>query len=137
MAYISYNKLREREVDIFVSKKVKMRDINLDHFKLQVHDTFRNDEKITTNSETSDDTDVINKAYVDKKLSKIEAHLSLVESYFNENLLHSDKQSIEEILVQRAVKTTKQILYDKGLFNIYDKADEVLKKFLVTKSDLI
>ena len=47
-------------------------------------------------------------------------------------MLH-DEQSIEEVLIQRAVKTTIQILYDKGLFDNYDNADEVIKDFLFTR----
>ena len=31
--------------------------------------------------------------------------------------LQYNKQNIEEILIQRAVKTTIQILYEKGLFD--------------------
>ena len=42
----------------------------------------------------------------------------------------SDNQSIEEFLIQRAVKTTIQIIYDKGLFDGFLNADEVLKDFL-------
>ena len=48
----------------------------------------------------------------------------------NEFKLNYNKQSVEEILIQRAVKPTIQILYDKGLFDSYDNADEVLKDFL-------
>ena len=33
----------------------------------------------------------------------------------------------EEVLIERAVKTTIQILYVKGLFDNYDNADEILK----------
>ena len=47
--------------------------------------------------------------------------------------MFNNKQSIEEVLVQRAVKTTFQILYDKGLLDNYDNADEVLKDFLSVK----
>ena len=39
---------------------------------------------------------------------------------------------MEENLVQRAVKTTIQILYDKGVFDNYNSFDEVLKDFLFT-----
>ena len=42
----------------------------------------------------------------------------------------SKKQSVEEVLLQRAVKTTIQVLYDKGLFDKYDNADEVLNDVL-------
>ena len=36
----------------------------------------------------------------------------------------------EEVLNEKAVKKSTQILYDKGLFDIYDNADEVLKDYL-------
>ena len=41
---------------------------------------------------------------------------------------------MEEILIQRAVMTTNQLLYDKGLFNSYANADDVIKNFLFTGS---
>ena len=53
-----------------------------------------------------------------------------MEKDFNEFKLKHNKQSVEEILVQRAVKTTIQILYDKGLFDNYANADKVLEDFL-------
>ena len=55
-----------------VPAKVKVQDINLTQLELIVNDTFRKDEKITTKFEAVDDEDVINKAYLDTKLSKIE-----------------------------------------------------------------
>ena len=36
----------------------------------------------------------------------------------------------EEVLLQRAVKTIIQILYDKGFFDNIDNAKEVVKDFL-------
>ena len=41
----------------------------------------------------------------------------------------SNKQSVEEVLIQRAVKMTVQKHYDKGFFDNYDNADEVLKDY--------
>ena len=63
---------------------------------------------------------------------KINGHISKLEKDFNEFKLQYNKQTVEEILVQRAVKTTIQILYDKGLFDNYDNADKVLEEFLFT-----
>ena len=63
---------------------------------------------------------------------KIDGHLSKTEKDFNEFKLQNNKQSAEEILVQRAVKTTVQILYDRGLFDNFQNAEEVLKDFLFT-----
>ena len=34
---------------------------------------------------------------------------------------------MEEVLIQRAVKTTYQMFYHKGFFDNYDNADEVSK----------
>ena len=49
----------------------------------------------------------------------------------------SDTQSIEEVLIQRAVKTTEQKFYDKELFDRFPNVDKVLKDFLfVTRSRL-
>ena len=63
---------------------------------------------------------------------KINGHLSKLEKDFNEFKLQYNKQNIEEILIQRAVKTTIQILYDKGFFDNYANADKVLEDFLFT-----
>ena len=132
MAYISYNKLWESEFDGIVSKRDKLQDLNINNLKLEVHDTYKKDEKITTNFEPIDNSDVINKSYLDSKLLKIDGHLSKLEKDFNEFKLRYNKQSVEEVLIQRAVKTTIQILYDKSLFDNYANADKVLEDFLFT-----
>ena len=131
MAYISYNKLWESEFDGIVSKRDKLQDSNINQLKLEVYDTYKKDEKIT-NFEPVDNSDVINKGYLDEKLIKINGHLSKLEKDFNEFKLQYNKQNVEEILIQRAVKTTIQILYDKGLFDNYTNADKVLEDFLFT-----
>ena len=132
MAYISYNTIWESEFDGIVSKRDKLQDLNINQLKLEVPDTYKKDEKITTNFEPTDDKDVINKSYLDEKLLKINGHLSILEKDYNEFKLQYNKQSVEEILIQRAVKTTIQILYDKGLFDAFPNADKVLKAFLFT-----
>ena len=48
MAYISYNKLWEGEFDNIVSKRDKLQDMNTNQLKLEVHDTYKKDEKLTT-----------------------------------------------------------------------------------------
>ena len=132
MAYISYNRLWESEFDGIVSKRDKLQDSNNNQLKLEVHDTYKKDEKITTNFEPADNNDVINKGFLDKKLLKIDGHLSKLEKDFNEFKLQYNKQSVEDLLIQRAVKTTIQVLYDKGLFDNYQNADKVLEDFLFT-----
>ena len=132
MAYISYNKLWESEFDGIVSKRDKLQDLNINNLKLEVLDTYKKDKKITTDFEPNDNEDVINKGYLDSKLLKIDGHLSKLETDFNEFKKQYNKQSVEEVLIQRAVKTTIQILYDKGLFDNYANADKVLEDFLFT-----
>ena len=44
--------------------------------------------------------------------------------------LQNNKQSEEEILIQRAVETTIQILYDKGFFDSFSIVNKVSKDFL-------
>ena len=63
--------------------------------------------------------------------------LSLILKTIITNLdWNTNKQFVEEILIERAVKTTKQLLYDKGLFHDYANADKVLEDFLfVTRRD--
>ena len=43
----------------------------------------------------------------------------------NDFKLQYSKQSGDEVLVQRAVTTTIQILYDKGIFDKFPNADDV------------
>ena len=76
MAYISYNELWESEFNNIVSKRDKLQDLNINNLKLEVHDAYKKDEKLTTNFEHIDDSDVINKGYLDSKLLKIDGHLS-------------------------------------------------------------
>ena len=45
MAYISYNKLWESEFGGIVSKRDKLPDLNINQLKLEVHDTYKKDEK--------------------------------------------------------------------------------------------
>ena len=74
---------------------------------------------MTTSFKSVNVEDVINKAYLDEKLSKMQGHFSLMEKNYNEFKLQYNKQSVEEILIQRAVKTTIQILYHKKIFEIF------------------
>ena len=132
MAYISYNKSWESEFDGIVSKRGKLQDLNINQIKLEVHDTYKKDEKLTTNFEPNDNSDVINKGYVDEKLLKIDGHLSKLEKDYNEFILQFNKQKVEDTLIQRAVKTTIQIVYDRGLFDNFQNADKILEDFLFT-----
>ena len=132
MAYISYNKLWESEFDGIVSKRDKSQDLNINQLKLEVHDTYKKDEKLTTNFEPIDNEDVINKGYLDEKLLKIDGHLSKLEKDYNEFIIQYNNEKVEDNLIQRAVKTTIQILYDKGLFDTFQNADKVLEDFLFT-----
>ena len=60
---------------------------------------------------------------------KTNGHLSKLEIDYNEFKLQYNKQSVEGVLIQRAVKTTEQILYDKGLFDGFTNSHEILKNF--------
>ena len=79
MAYFSYNKLWESEFDGIVSKRDKLQDLNINHLKLEVYDTFKKEQKITSNFEAVDDEDVINKGYLDEKPLQRNDHLSKLE----------------------------------------------------------
>ena len=117
---------------VSVSKKDKLQDANISQLKLEVYDTYKKYEKISTNFEPVDNEDVINKVYLDEKMLKIYGHLSKLEKDYIEFKLQYNKQNVEDILIQRAVKTTIQILYDKGLFDYYANAEKVLEDFLYT-----
>ena len=68
---------------------------------------------------------------------KKDGHLSKLEKDYNEIKLQYNKQNVEEFLIQRAVKTTIQILYDKGLFDNFQNVDQVSEDFsFVTRRDL-
>ena len=99
MAYISYNKFWESEFDGIVSERDKLQDANISQLKLEVHDTSRKDEKVTTNFEPIDNVDVINKTYLDEKLKKIDGQISYIEKDYNEFKKQYNKQSVEEILI--------------------------------------
>ena len=66
--------------------KDKVQDNNLNRLQLKIFDNYKKAEKITTNFKPSNDEDVI------KKLSKIEAHLFLLEEDYNECKTLSNKQ---------------------------------------------
>ena len=117
MYYYNYGS----EFDGSISRRVKLCDLNIIQLQLEVHDTYKKDEKITTNFEPTDDSDVINKAYLDEKLKQIDGDISYIEKDYNEFKLQYKKQTVEDILIQRAVKTTIQILYDKRLFDTFAK----------------
>ena len=74
MAYVSWNNLWERKFDGIVSKRDKLQDLNINQLKLEVLDTYKKDEKITTDFESTDNSDVKNKDYLDDMLLKINGH---------------------------------------------------------------
>ena len=125
MFYISYNKLWESKFDNIVSKTDNLQDLNINQLKLEVHDTYKKDEKLTINFEPTDNPDAINKGFLDENLLKKDGHLSLLEKSYSEFKLQHNKQSVEEFLTQGAVKTTVQRVYDKGLFDGFP----MLKRF--------
>ena len=93
----------------------------------------KKNEKITTNFVAFNDEDVIKTAYLDDKLKKIDDLLSFLERDYDEIKIQYNKQPVEEVLVQRAVETRIQILYDKSLFDNYANADKVLEDFFTTR----
>ena len=88
--------------------------------------------KMTKKQQTlniTDDSDVKNKGFVVKKLSKKEGQIYYIEKDYTEFELHNK----EDLLIERAVETTKQILYDKRLFANYGKTDQVLKDYSIVE----
>ena len=69
-------KLCESEFDNIVSEKDKVQDLNNNQLKLEVHDTYKKDEKLTTSCEPLNNDYVINKRYLDENLLKINGHIS-------------------------------------------------------------
>ena len=71
--------------------------------KIGVIDTYKKVEKISTSFKPTDDTDVINKAYLDTKLFGTEVHISKIEKDYGQFILLSKKQFAEEVLIEKAV----------------------------------
>ena len=69
MDYISYINLWGSEFDGIVSKRDNLQDLRINQVKLEVHDTYEKDEKLTTSFELTDDKDVVNKAYLVEKVN--------------------------------------------------------------------
>ena len=65
----------------FVPAKHKVQDINLDQIELKVIKNYKKERKTTTNFEPSNDEDVVNKNYLDEKISKLGGHLSILEKF--------------------------------------------------------
>ena len=125
--YKMYDKLWRSALYNKVSAKNRVQDIRFNLLKFKVNDTYRRDLKITTNFEPSNLEDIINKEYSDTKFAEWKYHISYIEKEYKEYKLHNKKQSKEDELIGRAVKTTIQILHDKGSFYKYDNVDEVTK----------
>ena len=75
MALISYDKLEKNEFSIFVSANNRVLEINYYQIKLKMNDKH---ETLTTKFETPDFEDIINKVYLDTKLSKREGYISYI-----------------------------------------------------------
>ena len=93
--------------------------------KLEVQDTYEKDEELTTDFEPINIEDVINKAYLDEKILKRNSQLPILEKDYNEFKLQCNKQFVEVILIQRAVKMTIQ----NGLIDAFSNADKFIKDF--------
>ena len=79
-----------------------MQDINLKQLKLEVQDTYKKNEKKTTNFEAVNNEDVMNEACLDEKLSKMQGQTSHIEKGYNEYRIHIK----QDLLIERAIETT-------------------------------
>ena len=92
--------------------------------------------KRNTNSEPSIDEDNVHEACLDTKLVKNpseKSHKPFMEKFtmiLTENKLQKISKPNTESLIEIAVKTTVQVLYDEALNNKYDIADEILNDYL-------
>ena len=68
---------------MILSLKKKVQDLGIYQLKVQVQDSHQKDEKITTNFKALDESEVINKAYLDEKILKSNGHLSLLEKDYS------------------------------------------------------
>ena len=115
MAFLNYDKLSKSEFYSNVPAKDGVQKTNLGQLEFKANDTYKKDEKITTTFESSNPEDVITKAYLDTELYIVEDHISLMEKEYNKSrdVENSNIKSDEEILIERAVKTNIQIVYEK------------------------
>ena len=76
---------------VFFLKGEKLQGANIPQIKLEVHDTYKNEEKITTNFKVDEDEDVINKGFLHEKVIKMNRHLSQLENEYKEFKLQYNK----------------------------------------------
>ena len=67
MANISYEELWESDINGIVSRRDKFQDANISQLELEVSEAYEKDEKITTSFEPTDESEVINKTYLNEK----------------------------------------------------------------------
>ena len=133
MAYISYVILWKVSFLIISLQKNRVQDIHPNQLKLEKNDIHREDEKTKTKFEAVNDEDVMDKAYLDTKLAKVKGDISYVEKKYNE--LKGYERYKEEILDEKAVKTTIQIHHDRRLFDKYDFVNEVVNVSLLIEGN--
>ena len=127
--YKNYHKLWRSEFYNIVSAKNRVQGKNHNQLKLKVNNTYKTDEKLTTKFGDVNDEDVINKGYLDWKIAELKCQIWHIEKIYIE--FKDLEKSNEEVLIERAVKTTIQILYGKRILDNYDNANELLKNCLL------
>ena len=73
------NKLWESEFDNIVSERDKLQDMKINQLILEVHHTYKKDEKITADFEPNNNEDVTKRTYLDNKLIKTKGHITFLE----------------------------------------------------------
>ena len=73
----------------------------------------------------------VNKAYLDAKLAEVKGHISFIEKDYNDfkgtlERLSNRSCGYPNNVIEIAVKSTIQTFYDKGSFDNYDDAYDVL-----------
>ena len=97
MASFSYIELWESEFDNIVSERDKLKDMNIILLKLEVHDTYEEDEKITTDFEPVTIENVLSKACPDENFRiKVNGHLSSIQKDYNDFNLQYNKQMLKK-----------------------------------------
>ena len=70
MALICYKKSWQSEFDNINLPKGRVQDVIINQLQLKVNDAYKKGGKRTANFDHSDATDVVNRGYLDSKLSK-------------------------------------------------------------------
>ena len=122
MVNLNYAQLCSGEFDKIVCAKDRVEDISLKRLEIKVNDAQQKYEK-KLKFEPFIEENVVSKAYLDSKVSKVEAHISFEEKNRRSLTCMAEKHSEEESLLEKAVKAiNKKPSVEDSLSNRLNKS---------------